>query len=189
MNISLDTALNIIGLSITILGPIAGAVFALYNHYNYSWKKILGAVKLLHQKLIERGTEPTLILAFAKGGLILADLIGQQFGNRIPICTIFSKRTLKNGERIVEIDTTYVNLSNIKSKKILIVDDVIQSGGSLLAIVKLLTEQYGVKRKDITIAVLATTTSVTVFQPDVYVYEFEYGKKRPVLPWGQVPRD
>ena len=176
-------------MAIAILSPILGALLAYYNHYNYSWKKIRAAIKILHQKLIERGIEPTVILAFAKGGLIVADLIGQQFGNRIPICTIFTKRSLKNRERVVEIDTSYLNLSAFKGKKILLVDDVIQSGSSLQAIVKILTEQYGIKRRDITIAVLATTTSMTLIQPDVYVYEFEYGKKRPILPWGQVPRD
>ena len=39
-------------------------------------------------------------------------------------------------------------------KGIALVDDVIQSGSSLQAIVKILTEQYGIKRRDITITKL-----------------------------------
>jgi len=189
MNLNIDTILNIIGIGIAILTPTIGAWITWHNRYHYSWKKILKAVHTLHERLSERGEEPNLILAFAKGGLIVADLLNMQYDNRIPIITIYTKRSLKAGQRLVEIDTSYVNFNNLKGKKIFLVDDVVQSGSSLQSLVKLLTENYSVKRKDITTIVLATNISVTQFQPDVFVYEFAYSKKRPILPWGQVPRD
>ncbi len=189
MDLSLDTILNIIGLCIAIFGPAIGAFLAWRNRFNYSWGKTTKAVKELHSKLVEKGLEPNVILAFAKGGLIVADLLNHHYDNRFPIVTIYTKRVWKDGHRLVQMDTSYVDLSHLKGKKVFLVDDVIQSGSTLQAVVNLLVGQYGVKRKDITVIVLATNASITQFQPDVYVYEFEYTHKRPVLPWGQVPRD
>ena len=51
LNLNLDTILNIIGLAMAILSPILGALSAYYNHYNYSWKKIGAAIKILTSKV------------------------------------------------------------------------------------------------------------------------------------------
>ena len=188
-NMDLNLVIGIVGVFLSILVPLIGAWRAWRNRYIYSWKKVCRAVHTIYEEMKAQGVEPDVIVAFAKGGLIVADLLNHEFGNRLPICTFYTRRLTRGRERVVEINTTYANLDNLVGKKILLVDDVVQSGSTLREVVHLLTETHRVDRKNIVVAVLAVPKAVTLFDPDFHVFEFEYGEKRPVLPWGVVPKD
>lgn len=186
---SLESVLNILGVVLAIAIPILGWWMARRNTYVYNWNRVLKAIHSIKLQLQEHAFEPDVILAYPKGGLIVADLLGHEFDNRIPICTVYTRRLTKGIRRQVHIDTRYANLQEMKGKKILLVDDVIQSGSTLQALVELLQSDYEIAENNIRIAVLGVHEGVTVVKPDFYVFKFIFGVHRPVLPWGEVPRD
>jgi len=187
--VDLNLALGLTGIALSIIVPLISVWIARRNKYIYSWKRIRRAVHTLYEEITGRGVEPDVILAFAKGGLIVADLLNYEFGNHCPICTFYTRRLTRGRERVVVIDTTYADFDSLAGKKILLVDDVVQSGSTLREVVRLLTQEHGVDPKNIFVAVLAVPKAVTLYDPDFYVFEFEYGEKRPVLPWGVVPKN
>lgn len=188
----MDTYLEIIGILLSIIG-IIGSIYAwLINRrrkYVYSWKRVVKGVKKLKIRLTEEQFTPDVLLSYPQGGLIVADLLYFLYDFRIPICVLITHRVPSKKGREVVINTEFMDRRSLFGKKILIVDDVVQSGSTLKAIISLLVDDYGIDRENIKTACLAAPKGVRVFTPDFFVYDYADDKKQPSMPWGRVPRN
>ncbi|ANE35631.1 putative nucleotide phosphoribosyltransferase [Campylobacter iguaniorum] len=104
----------------------------------YSYSSFEKDVKVLSNK-IQNDFNPEVILAVARGGLTLAHAISMKLNNRNCFClnSIHYEDTKK-------LDT--INIFNVpdlsKFKKVLIVDDMVDSGESIVAIKRELLSKY-----------------------------------------------
>ncbi|AII14494.1 putative nucleotide phosphoribosyltransferase [Campylobacter iguaniorum] len=104
----------------------------------YSYSSFEKDVKVLSSK-IQNDFAPEVILAVARGGLTLAHAISMKLNNRNCFClnSIHYEDTKK-------LDT--INIFNVpdlsKFKKVLIVDDMVDSGESIVAIKRELLSKY-----------------------------------------------
>lgn len=104
----------------------------------YSYASFEKDVKVLSNK-IQNDFNPEVILAVARGGLTLAHAISMKLNNRNCFClnSIHYEDTKK-------LDT--INIFNVpdlsKFKKVLIVDDMVDSGESIVAIKRELLSKY-----------------------------------------------
>lgn len=104
----------------------------------YSYASFAKDVKILSAK-IQKDFDPEAILAVARGGLSLAHAISMRLNNR----NCFSLNSI-HYEDTKKLDT--INIFNIpdlsKFKKVLLVDDMIDSGESIVAIKKEIMKRY-----------------------------------------------
>lgn len=104
----------------------------------YSYASFAKDVKILSTK-IQKDFDPEAILAVARGGLSLAHAISMRLNNR----NCFSLNSI-HYEDTKKLDT--INIFNIpdlsKFKKVLLVDDMIDSGESIVAIKKEIMKRY-----------------------------------------------
>lgn len=149
---------------------------------------MLEAVHNIRTQLKEHSIIPDVILAYPKGGLIIADLLSMEFDPMVPVCSIFTRRVTGGRDRLVEISNEFANLSSLRDKSILLVDDVVQSGSTLRKVYQLLVNSYNVPEMKIKVAVLGILKdSIPVHIPDFYA--FKYTGRPLILPWGEVGLD
>jgi len=103
----------------------------------YGYKEFLKDTKLLTKSVKE--FEPNAILAVARGGLTLAHLMAQGLNNR-NILTLNSIH-YDNTQKLDSIKITNIPDLN-KYQRVVIVDDIIDSGDTMLEIYKLLSKEY-----------------------------------------------
>lgn len=104
----------------------------------YSYENFREDVRIL-VKQIKRDFEPDIILAVARGGMTLGHFLAQALNNR----NLFSLNCI-HYEGSQKLDEVRVfNIPDLKSfQKILLIDDIADSGESLMQIQKLLREKY-----------------------------------------------
>lgn len=107
------------------------------------------------------------ILAITRGGFFVADPLSRIFKTK-ELCTINAKsyKGTEKGKLEISAVATIYGLG----KRVLIVDDMVDSGDTLQQIVALLKKQYGVE--EVLSAVLFRKTC-TKFEPDLFAEEIE----------------
>ena len=180
--------ITILSFIIGVLGLIPTIMYFidLRQSKRISWKATLKHVEKIADKIKHDSWEPDIFLAFPKGGLIVADLLNHHFHCDYDIVTVHTKRTIgKYNEVVYIIRNPYTNLGILKDKKILIVDDVLENGVTLIKVIELLCKAK-IPRENIKTAVLGRSNGVDpAIQPDYYA--FDYIKSKDLyLPWGKV---
>ncbi len=106
------------------------------NIYYYPYEEFLEDLKILTQKIDQ---DFDAILGIARGGLSMAQMLGEYYDLRevYSINTIGYENTRKN-------DTVKVfNIPDLKeAKKVLIVDDIVDSGDTLVEVLAVLDKKY-----------------------------------------------
>ncbi len=119
------------------------------------------------QKLADqcRDYEPDVLLAVARGGLTLAHLISQAFNIR----NLYSLNSI-HYEHDSKLDTFNIfNIPDMSSaKKVLILDDIVDSGETMTEIIKILNEKF--PNTEFKLATLFYKKSA-ILQPDYTVRE------------------
>ncbi|HHH37517.1 MAG TPA: phosphoribosyltransferase, partial [Epsilonproteobacteria bacterium] len=107
----------------------------LMRHY-YTYSEYLSDCKILTEQIQDRFDA---IIAIARGGMTLAHMLGEYYNIR----EIYTINTI-GYEDMVKLDQIEVfNIPKIKkAQKILIVDDIVDSGDTMKRVLELLTEQY-----------------------------------------------
>jgi len=105
--------------------------------YYYKFNEFLEDVNILSKDI--KNYNPDCIVAIARGGLTLAHFLGEKLNIR----DVFSINSIHyDGEK--KLDTFVIkNIPNLSTyKKIVLVDDISDSGETLKEIIKILKEKY-----------------------------------------------
>jgi len=183
------TTLGLASIAATVVLAVLFRWLDRRHRFVFKWRRVLSGVRKLRDQIRLAGFEPALILTFPGGGLIVADLLVQRWNRETPICSLSTKRLEEHGARAVQLDGSLLRTGSLRGRKVLVVDDVLQTGATISKTIGFLVSDCGVKRDDIRVAVLAKPRSPTVLRPDFAVFEIDYSTNRPRLPWGEVPVD
>ena len=122
------------------------------NNINYiSWKEITDIINYMGSK-IEKTYKPEIIISIVRGGMIPSVILAHKLNVR-NVENIKSIETLNDEINAIKqepIIDKNINLSNIKGKKVLIVDDILGSGATIK---KIKEEVKKWKPKEIRIAI------------------------------------
>lgn len=141
---------------------------------NLSWEKFGEASRELAGQIVASGWMPDLIIAVARGGLLPAGAIGYAIGLK-EMGSINVEFYTAIGETLPEprLLPPYLDASGLAGKKVLVVDDVADSGQTLDLVCRLLEyEDLDPSKPKIEVDVRSAviyTKPVTIFQPD-YVW-------------------
>lgn len=131
-----------------------------YDHFNKN-------IGILAKKIHDNGTKFTSIVAITRGGFFVADPLSRIFKTK-ELCTINAKsyKGKEKGKLEFSQVATIYGLGN----KVLLIDDMVDSGDTLEKITAHLKKEYGVK--EVLTAVLFRKTC-TKFEPDLFVEEID----------------
>ena len=103
----------------------------------YSYEECLEDCRVLLPQI--REYNPDAIIAIARGGLVLGHLLSEALNTR----EIYSLNSI-HYDGTKKLDTFNIfNIPNLdKKKKVVLIDDIVDSGESMVEIIKILTEKY-----------------------------------------------
>jgi len=108
----------------------------------FSWQNILKHCQIITKKI---KTPPDLIIAITKGGLPIATVLANKHLNNPPIITLQLKEIQTQGKAGYKAKKVKLisplNIYPIKGKRVLIVDDVADSGNTLKKAIKIVKTQ------------------------------------------------
>jgi xanthine phosphoribosyltransferase len=109
------------------------------NRYYYSFEEFMGDLEKLSKKIIGSGFYPDTIVAIARGGLTFSHFLGEVLDVR----NVVSINSIHYED---EQKLDFIKLFNVpdlsSSKKVLVVDDISDSGDTLEEVLKLLKSRY-----------------------------------------------
>jgi hypoxanthine phosphoribosyltransferase len=170
------------------LNELSSAQLGYENGGVVSWHHVIQYVDKLVDAFKAKEYRPEVLVSFPSGGLIVADLIGARFENKLNIVSVHTTRIppVAGGEWRVQINDEAVNYSVLKGKKILLVDDVLETGLTI-ATIKSALEPHS---RDITIACLGKTKRARQrrLEPHFSAFEYHFASDQQMLdlPWGRV---
>lgn len=130
------------------------------------WNDIEEIADSLANKIIMNGFKPDYIIGITTGGLIPLYFLTKKLKIK-NILTISAKSYNKDKQEKVEI--TYLPEIDLKNKKILLVDEVAETGSSLRSVFEVVINKY--QPMEIKTATLAINKEKCKFYPDFYVVE------------------
>lgn len=120
----------------------------------------------LSLKIKPRAHDIDLLVTIARGGFTIAELLSDHL--RLPIAS-FTIQSYKDIKKQGELEITFGLGATLESKKVLLVDDIADSGKTFVRGIAYL-EELGAQKKDITTAALFYKPH-SVFKPDFFVVE------------------
>lgn len=141
-----------------------------------SWEKIEEAVEELGNKIKDSGFKPDYIIGITTGGIVPLGLLVKQLGLR-NILTVSAGSYEKDKQK--ELSITYMPEIDLSNKKILLVDEIAETGKTLKKISEAVLEKY--KAGQIKTAVIVVNKERCIFMPDFFVVEEP--KEWVVFPW------
>ena len=129
-----------------------------------TWKKYVDLAFSLSQNIEKTNIQFNLIVAIARGGLSLSRLLSEHL--QLPIAS-FTIQSYKNLQQISQPQVTYGLKGELINKKILLTDDVSDTGKTFLRGISYLQE-LGVNKKNITTCSMHFKPN-SQFQPDYFV--------------------
>ena len=145
-----------------------------------TWEGFGVASRELAQTIADDGYEPEIIIAVARGGLVAAGALSYALGVKLSDAI--------NVEFYTDVHTTLpdpillepmLDVASISGRKLLVVDDVAESGRTMKLVLEILREQGAEVRS----AVLYEK-SVSVVKPD---YTWRHTDEWIVFPWSAEP--
>ncbi len=134
--------------------------------HNVTWPQFIDESLLLSQRIKKSGKKFDLIVAIARGGLTLAQLLSDSLQLPIASFTVESYKDLKQ-EKLPHI--THSLSTSLHNKKILLVDDICDTGKTFVRGLEHLQE-LGAEKQNITTASLYFKPHAE-YKPDFYFGE------------------
>ena len=153
---------------------------------NLTWQEFGDAARELAQQIVNSGWKPDLIVAIARGGLIPAGAIAYAMGVKA-IGTMNLEFYTGLGEP--QVLPPLMDVSALDGKKVLVVDDVADSGKTLKKVMELIDED-GLSLDGKTHAKV-DARSVVIYKKPVSIIEPDYIWRKTALwinfPWSVLP--
>ncbi len=130
-----------------------------------SWKEIDLFVDKLSKDINESGFHPDAIIGIARGGLVPAALLSDKLG-AIPLYVIKTEHWPQPGKSIGVVKITYSFSTNLVGKKVLLVDDISDSGDSFKAAIAHVRKEN--MPDEIRTAALQFANEKSTLKPDYY---------------------
>lgn len=143
-----------------------------------SWDKFQKATEELADKIKTSGFKLNYIIGIANGGLIPLALLAKRLDIQ-NILTVSASSYEKREQRGLTI--TYLPEVDLTGKKILLVDEIAETGTTLKKVSEAIAEKY--KAGEIKTATVAINKNKCDFLPDFYVIESEKADDWIVFPW------
>ncbi len=133
-----------------------------------SWDEVVSWSRDVAQKVLNSGYNPELVVAIARGGYVPARLICDflMIENLLSLQSQHWTEAAKAEEKAV---IKYPYKLDLKGSKVLIVDDIVDTGESLLLAKDYILKHWNVS--EVRIAVLQWISPVAKFKPDYYSVE------------------
>lgn len=135
-----------------------------------SWEEFELMSKKLSEKIIKNGFKPDYIIGITTGGLFPLALLAKYL--KVKQILTFSASTSGKGEN-KKIKIIYSPKISLYNKKVLLVDEITESGITLKKIVEIINEKY--KVGELKTATLGVNKDICIFYPNFYVF-FEKGE-------------
>lgn len=139
------------------------------NNYYVTWDEYSKTVIQLARTIKSSGWQFDQIVAIARGGMFVGDPLTRIFKKPIAVTVASSYRGKERKEMLLSKEVAMS--TDTIGKRILLVDDLVDSGESLIAMTKFLKEKYS-HIEEIRTAVL-WKKSGTNFNPDYYADEVD----------------
>jgi len=134
------------------------------KYKSYTWDNIQQYIYQLSQKVEQSGQKFDLIVGIARGGLTISHILSDFLGLPVASFTIASYKDFKQQKEPV---LTYKMGNSLEEKKILLVDDISDSGKSFVRGIKHLQEMRAKNIKTASLFIKPWTK----FKPDFYIKE------------------
>jgi len=141
-----------------------------------SWEQIEEVVDELAGKIKASGFQPDYIIGITMGGLIPLYLIAKRL-DIDNVLTVSASSYEKDKQK--ELEITYLPEIDLRGKKVLLVDDIADTGVSLKGVSEAIINKYGLS--ELKTATLAVNKDRCKFYPDFYA-AVEQGEWL-VFPW------
>lgn len=140
-----------------------------------SWKDVDKSVLKIVEMVKQSGFKPDYLVGIAVGGLIPVTLLAKKLKthNVVTIQACSYEKQKQNKVKVINLPNI-----NLKNKKILLVDEIADSGNTLKAVSTILVKEYGIKQ--IKTATLAINPEKCKFVPDFYTIKTDCWI---VFPW------
>jgi hypoxanthine phosphoribosyltransferase len=140
-----------------------------------SWEQVAELSQKLARTVEQSGFKPDYLIGVTVGGLIPLGLLAEELDIR-NIVTISANSYDKREQK--EITVTYLPDIDLAGKKLLLIDEVSETGKTLQHLTSLLKEKYG--PGELRTAVLVLNKKESLFRPDYFSRETEEWL---VFPW------
>ena len=142
-----------------------------------SWDDVGKITDELANKIKASGFKPEFIIGIATGGLIPLYFLTKKLDDIDNVLTITA--TSYDKDRKKDLKILYLPEVDLSGKKVLLVDDISETGDTLKKISEILRDDY--KVGELKTATLGVNTEKTRFYPDFYIVEEKGGWV--VFPW------
>lgn len=140
-----------------------------------SWEQVANLSQELAAKIKTSGFEPDYLVGITVGGLIPLGLLAEELDIR-NILTVSASSY--EGKEQRELEVRYLPNVDIAGKKILLIDEVSETGQTLQHIASLLKEKY--QPSELRTATLVVNVKESKFHPDFYSLE---AHEWMIFPW------
>ncbi|MCL5114568.1 MAG: hypothetical protein M1604_02175 [Patescibacteria group bacterium] len=129
-----------------------------------SWEEIEKMADDLAERIKNSGFKPDYLVGITTGGLVPLGLLAKRLDFE-SILTV-STTSYDDGHNQKELKVTYLPEVDLKGKKILLIDEIADSGATLEKLREIFMDRYQVK--ELKIATLAVNKGKSVIIPDFY---------------------
>lgn len=130
----------------------------------FSWEGIEKVIDELCDNIKESGFKPDYIICITRGGLIPLYFLAKKLGID-NVLTISANSYEKEKQK--ELEITYLPEINLKGKKVLLVDEITDTGVSLKGVSDVILTKYNVG--ELKTATIVVNKEKCKFYPDFYV--------------------
>ncbi len=134
-----------------------------------SWEEYHAKIEQLAKQIYDSKWQFNQIICLAKGGLRIGDILCRLYDIPLAILSVSSYHGEDNRQRGKIIFSKHLSMTTEKlGNKVLLVDDLVDSGASLSATINWLNQHHGAEIQELKTAVIFYK-SCSTFVPDYYI--------------------
>ncbi|HEW64227.1 phosphoribosyltransferase [Fervidicoccus fontis] len=131
-----------------------------------TWSEVESWSRDLARKIIDSGYQPDVIIAIARGGVVTARILCDYLGV-LDLLSIKIEHWIETAAHTENATVKYSFNTDLSSKRVLLVDDICDTGKSIVVAKEHITEKS--RPLEIKTATMQYISSVAKYKPDYYV--------------------